>query len=238
MPRLRRRPPVAEAGLMSHLRTVVWGPAEFVGLPPRWLLAEGLFAGILASGAIVGVGAVGVWTGRPALASGEAGLVVAVALGAYLLITGAGRALVGTVAVLGVALALLAPQAAVGLVLEQRGRVQQVVVTSVEGGPGTGVRDGRYLCSVASPAGVPLSTRIWRGCEWSTRPGDALRVVYDPEGRVPPRGVDHEGERGRPVGVAALACALVAGCAVAVVRSFRLGPASSPTGNRPRPSAD
>ncbi|GHE54868.1 hypothetical protein GCM10017771_77280 [Streptomyces capitiformicae] len=218
---------MAEAGLMSHLRTTVWGPAEFVGLPPRRLLAEGLFAGVLAVVAITGVGAVGAWTGRTALAGGEAGLIVAVALGVYLLVTGAGRALVGIVAVLGACLALLTPQAAAGLVLEQRGRVQPVVVTAVEGGPGVGIGHGRYLCSVASPEGVPLSTRIWRGCGQSTRPGDALEVVYDPEGKVPPRGVDPEAERGRLAGVAALACALVAGCAVAVVRSFRLSPASS-----------
>ena len=92
MPKPRRRPHVAEAGtmpLMSHLRTTVWGPAEFVGLPPRRLLAEGLFAGILTAGAIICVGAAGVWTGRPALVSGEAGLAVAVALGVYLLVTGA-----------------------------------------------------------------------------------------------------------------------------------------------------
>ncbi|WP_371575988.1 hypothetical protein [Streptomyces sp. NBC_01314] len=223
---------------MSHLRTAVWGPAEFVGLPPWWLLAEGLFAGLLASGAIVGVGTWGVWTGRPALASGEAGLVAAAALGVYLLVTGAGRALVGIVTVLGVCLALLTPQAAAGLVLEQRGRVRPVVVTSVEGGPGAGTRDGRYLCSVTSSEGVPLSTRIWRGCGGSTRPGDGLMVAYDPEGKVVPRGVDLETERGRLAGVAALACALVVGCAVAVVRSFRLGPAPTATGIRPRPPAD
>ncbi len=153
------------------------GPAEFVGLPPPWLLAEGLFAGLLASGVIVGVGAVGVWTGRSALASGEVGLVVSVALGVYLLITGAGRALVGMVAVLGACLALLTPQAVAGLVLAERGRVEPVVVTAVEGGPGTGTRHGRYLPSVASPEGVHLSTTIWRGCEESTRPGGPLAVV-------------------------------------------------------------
>ncbi|MFE7767365.1 hypothetical protein [Streptomyces sp. NPDC057438] len=140
MPRPRRQPPVAEAGLTSRLRTSAWGPTEFVGLPPRWLLAEGLDAGLLASGMIVGVGAVGVWTGRPAFASGGAGLVVSVALGVYLLVTGAGRALVGMVTVLGMCLAL---------------------VTAVEGGPGAGTRHGRYLCSVASAEGIPLSMTIW-----------------------------------------------------------------------------
>lgn len=30
---------------MAHLRSTVWGPA-FVGLPPRWLVGEGLLAGL------------------------------------------------------------------------------------------------------------------------------------------------------------------------------------------------
>lgn len=216
----------------------MWGPAEFVGLPPRRLLVKGLLAGILAASAITGAGAMGGWIGRQALVGGEVGLAVAVMLAAYLLVIGAGRALVGTVAVLGVCLALQAPPTAAGLVLEIRGRVESVVVTAVEGGPGTGIRGGRYLCSVTSPEGVPLSTRIWRGCGRTTRAGDALQVVYDPEGHVPPRGVDPEGERTRRGRVAALACALISGCAVAVVRSFRMSPAGTTTGTRPRPAGE
>ncbi|MEI5528290.1 hypothetical protein WB401_45650 [Streptomyces brasiliscabiei] len=204
----------------------VWGPAEFVGLPPRWLFAEGILVGVLAATAIIGVGIAGVWTGHPALAAGEGGLVIAAALTLYLLITGAGRALVGMAAVLGLCLALLMPQVAGWVVLTQRGEVRPAVVTLVEGGPGTGIEGGRYLCSVAGRAGAPLSTRIWRGCAGSTRPGDALTVVFDPRGAVPPRGVAPGTDRGPLLGVAAVALALVAGCALAVVRSFRLDPPS------------
>lgn len=31
---------------MAHLRSTVWRPAEFVRLPPRWLVGEGLLAGL------------------------------------------------------------------------------------------------------------------------------------------------------------------------------------------------
>lgn len=214
------------AGASAHVRAFVWGPAEFVGLPPRWLVVEGILVGALATTAIIGVGTAGVWAGHPALAAGEGGLVIAAALALYLLITGAGRALVGIAATLGLCLALLMPQAAAWLVLTQRGEVRPVVVTLVEGGPGTGIEDGRYLCSVTSRAGVPLSARIWRGCGGSTRPGDVLTVVYDPKGAVLPRGVAPGADRGPLLGVAALAVALVTGCTLAVVRSFRLIPPS------------
>jgi hypothetical protein len=61
---------------------------------------------------------------------------------------GAGRrALIAIVALLGACLALQAPQAAVGLVLAERGRVESAVVTSVEGGPSAVSSRGRYLCS-------------------------------------------------------------------------------------------
>ncbi|WP_405956611.1 hypothetical protein [Streptomyces phaeochromogenes] len=72
----------------------------------------------------------------------------AVALALYLRVVQAGRALVGIVALLGVCLALQAPQAAVGVVLAEHGRVESAVVTSVEGGPGAVSGRGRYLCWV------------------------------------------------------------------------------------------
>ena len=66
----------------------------------------------------------GAWYGIPGLADGEGGLVCAAALALYLRVMRAGRALVGIVALLGVCLALQAPQAAVGVVLAERGRVR------------------------------------------------------------------------------------------------------------------
>ncbi|MET7381728.1 hypothetical protein ABZT08_23385 [Streptomyces sp. NPDC005526] len=216
---------------MAHVRSMVWGPAEFVGLPPRRLLVEGILAGFLAAGAIVGTTVAGVWTGRPSLANGEAGLACAVALVLYLLLVRAGRALVGIVAVIAACLALQAPQAAAGVLLSAEGRVQPVVVTSVEAGRAAGGGRDRYLCSVVDADGAPLTVRIWRGCGRATRPGDALAVLYDPKGRVAPRGL---GVGTTPTGplrdLAPWVLALVAGSTVAVVRSFRLSSPSESAG--------
>lgn len=217
---------------MAQLRASVWGPAEFVGRPPWWLLTEGLLAGFLGAGAIVGATAYGAWTGLPVLADGEAGLVCAGALAVYLAFVGAGRALVGIAALLAVCLALRAPQAAAGVVLAERGRVQSVVVTSVERGREPDGSRARYLCSVAGADGVPLKVRIWRGCGRGTRPGDVLAVVYDPEGRVPTRGVQPgaDGVPGPLGDLAPWSVALAAVSLLAVVRSYRLsGPAGTAT---------
>lgn len=206
---------------MAHLRSTVWGPAEFVGLPPWWLVGEGILAGTLGAAVIIGIAVGGAWYGQPQLADGEAGLVCAAALALYLRVVRAGRALIGIVALLGVCLALQSPQAAAGMVLAERGHVESVVVTSIEEAATSG--HGRYLCSVSDRDGVPLKVRIWRGCGQTTSPGDALAVVYDPKGQVPPRGV--------PPGTSppsllrelgGWAAALVVGCVVAVVRSYRL----------------
>lgn len=223
MRRLRRQPAGPEVGLMAHMRAAVWGPAEFVGLPPWRLVGEGLFIGALGAGAIVGAGGLGMWAGPPTLRSGEAGLAVACVLALYLFAIRAGRALVGVVALLGVCVALLTPQAAAGFVLAYRGQEQQVVVTSVESVDQAVGGRARYLCSVEGGDGVAVRARVWRGCRESTRPGDALAVVYDPLGRVATRGVQGAHAEKRPLAkLAALVFALVAGCTVAVVRSFRL----------------
>ncbi|MGW0613773.1 hypothetical protein [Streptomyces sp. NPDC002788] len=225
--------PAPESHLMAYLRTTVWGPAEFVGLPPLWLAGEGLLAGCLGAGAIVGTAVAGAWYGIPGLADGEGGLVCAAALALYLCVVRAGRALVGVVAVFGVCLALQAPQVAVGLVLAERGRVESVVVTSVEGGPGAVSGHGRYFCSVADRDGEPLQVRIWRGCGQATRPGDALAVVYDSKGRVPPRGVDAGVSPSYPLrDLGGWAAALVTACVVAIVRSYRLSATAPPTCSR------
>lgn len=235
MHRLAPFPRAAEPHPPTRLRTTVWGPAEFVGLPPWWLVSKGIRAGTFGVLTIVGTGAIGVWTGMSVLADGEAGLVCAGTLALYLALVRAGRALVGIVAVLGVCLALHAPQVAAGVVPADRGRVQSVVVTSVDNaGKAASGRD-RYLCSVADQDGVPLKVRIWRGCGRNTRPGDALIVVYDPQGRVSPRGV--EAGAGPLRDLAALAAALVAGCVIAVVGSYRLTHALSAT-SRPFTDAD
>ncbi|MGW4890256.1 hypothetical protein [Streptomyces murinus] len=205
---------------MTYLRTAVWGPAEFVGLPPARLVRKGVLVAVAAASAIFGTALLGAWTGRTALADGEAGLAVVGALVVYLVCAGAGRALVGVTALLGVCFALQTPQAAAGVVLAERGRVRSVMVTSVEARQSAGAdADGRWLCSVTDRVGVPPGTRIWRGCDGSIRPGDALAVVYDPQQRVPPRGVAGPG----PLrGLAPWGAALLVAGVTAVVRSYRL----------------
>ncbi|MFH8446895.1 hypothetical protein ACH4D3_37520 [Streptomyces sp. NPDC018026] len=223
MSRRRRGPSAHGSHAAAHVRAVVWGPADFTGLPPQWLMGEGLFAGVLGSGLIVGAGVFGAWTGESAFAAGEVGLVCVLGLVLYLLLVRAGRAMVGIVAVLALGLALHTPQTAAGVVLTARGQERSVVVTSVQvGEKAFGVRD-RYFCSVEGRGGAPSTARIWRGCTQATRPGDALALVYDPKGLVPPRGV--EGATGVVDALRSLsgwAVGLVIACVIAVVRSFRL----------------
>ncbi|MFD0313227.1 hypothetical protein [Streptomyces flavalbus] len=70
--RTLRQPPPVEPRLPAHVTATVWGPAEFVGLPPWRLAAKGLVTGVLGASAIVGAGLAGAWTGVPLLGSGEA----------------------------------------------------------------------------------------------------------------------------------------------------------------------
>jgi hypothetical protein len=232
MRRGRHSATAAEPHLMARLRSMVWGPAEFVGPPPPRLTAKGFLAGCLAASAIVGSTVAGAWYGIPGLAAGEGGLVCAALIVLYLCGVRAGRALVGAVAVLAVCLALHAPQAAASFVLAERGRVESVVVTSVDGGSTDVPGSGRYLCSVIDQDGVPMKIRIWRGCEQTTRLGDTIAVVYDVKGRVPPRGAEGWGSALDALsGLGGWLAGLVSVCAVAVVRSYRL---SAPDrGHRP-----
>lgn len=213
----------AEPHLMARLRSMVWGPAEFVGPPPLRLSAKGILAGCMAGVATIGTTVAGAWYGITGLAAGEGGLVCAALLAIYLCRIRAGRALVGAVVVLAATLALQTPQAAGGIVLAERGRTESGVVTSVEDGSANAQGGGRYLCSVIDRDGIPVKVRIWRGCERTTRPGDAITVVYDVEGRVPPRGAEGGGSALDALsGLAGWVAGLVAACVVAVVRSYRL----------------
>ncbi|MEU4167173.1 hypothetical protein AB0F46_09825 [Streptomyces sp. NPDC026665] len=191
-------------------------------------MGEGLLVGVLGAGSIVGAGVAGDRTGEPVLVSGEAGLVCAGILVLHLVRLRAGRALVGIVAALGVCLALQAPQAAADLVPVDGERVAPMVVTSV-GGEGNGdAGRTRFRCSVVTRDGAPVKVRVLRGCGRTTRPGDVLAVVYDPEGRMPPRALATGPVTTGPLrALAALAFALLAGCVLAVVRSHRLTPAGT-----------
>ncbi|MEV4786224.1 hypothetical protein [Streptomyces tuirus] len=223
MRRARYAATAAEPTLMARLRSMVWGPAEFVGPPPLLLTAKASLAGCLAAAAIIGSTVAGAWYGIAGLAVGEGGLVCTALLVLYLCGVRAGRALIGAAAVLAATLAIQTPQAAAGFVLAERGRAASVVVTSVEGGTADAEHGGRYLCSVIDEDGVPMKVRIWRGCERTTRPGDAITVVYDVEGRVPPRGAAGGGSALDALsGLGGWAAGLVSACVVAVVRSCRL----------------
>ncbi len=224
----------AEPHLMVRLRSTVWGPAEFVGPPPLRLTVRGILAGCSAAVAIIGSAVAGAWYGIPGLAAGEGGLVCAAVLVLYLCGVRAGRALIGAVAVLAVGLALQTPQAAAGFVLAERGRAEPVEVTSVESASVDAPGGRRYLCSVIDRDGVPVKVRIWRGCERTTRPGDAITVVYDVEGRVPPRGAEGTGSALDALSrLGGWVAGLVSASVVAVVRSCRL---SAPDlGSRPAP---
>ncbi|MFE1289879.1 hypothetical protein [Streptomyces sp. NPDC058751] len=223
MRRWSRPSPVQEQDLTAYLRSAVWGPAEFIGRPPPRLVGEGILVGALGAGSIVGAGAAGDRTGLSVLVSGEAGLVCAGILVLYLVLLRAGRALVGIVAVLGVCLALQAPQVVADVVSAGGERVVPRAVTSGEGEGKEGAGGVRRPCPAVARGGAPIEVRVRRDCGRTTRPGDALAVVHGPEGRMPPRA-----PAGGPLrALAALAAALLAGCVLAVVRSHRLAPADA-----------
>lgn len=220
--RARRRDPSAcrstEHGLAECLRSNLWGPAEFMGVPRRWL-AKGLAAGTGAAAAVVASPFAGMLGGPEGLVTGEGGLLVVAALVLYLMVLRAGRVLIGLVAAVGAALAVMAPDVAAGAALHQRGVVEPARVASVQ----ASARHGRAVCAVTDPEAAPAGMAVWRGCAASTAPGDTLPVVHDPQGRAPARGVAAPGElRGASLRLAACAAVLVGGCAVAVVRSYRL----------------
>ncbi|MFB7244005.1 hypothetical protein CW362_35950 [Streptomyces populi] len=228
MHRWRRPPPAQETDLTAYLRSTVWGPAEFVGWPPRWLVGEGLLAGGLGAGSIVGTGVVGDRTGTPVLVSGEAGLVCAGILVLHLVLLRAGRALVGIVAALGVCLALQAPQAAADVVPVDGERVAPMVVRSGGDAGREGEARTRPPCPVVARDGAPFKVRVRHGCGRITRPGDALVVAHGPEGRVPSRALTAVALTTGPLrDLVVLATALLAACVLAVVRSHRITSSSS-----------
>ncbi|MFE0130997.1 hypothetical protein ACFWY6_05350 [Streptomyces sp. NPDC059037] len=208
----------AAPGLAEHLRSVLWGPAEFIGIPGR-LLAEGLAVGGATAVVIVGSAFAVMWGGPRGLVTGELGLTVVAALVLYLMVLRAGRVLIGLVAVLGACLAFMAPDVAIGVVLQQRGRVEPARVASVQ----AEAEHGRSVCSVTDIDAVPAGAEVWRGCAESIWVGETQPLVLHPPGRAPTPGVATPGElRGAELRLAALSVLFVGGCTVAVVRSFRL----------------
>ncbi|MER7173521.1 hypothetical protein [Streptomyces mesophilus] len=136
----------------------------------------------------------------------------------YLLITRVGRILTAIVGALGACLALVVPQVTAGAVLAQRGETTEVMVTAAS------YESDRYFCTVRQDDGTAVAARLWRGCDASVDPGESIGMVYDPEGRIPPRGIAAPGDMpsnwARGVVLAGLLA--LAGYA-AVVRSVRRG---------------
>ncbi|MFI6942436.1 hypothetical protein ACIBI4_24450 [Streptomyces sp. NPDC050418] len=186
--------------------------------PPLWLRCEGVAVGLLGAAVIVVCGAVGALAGLPGTQAVAGGIVAALALTLYLVVTRAGRVICAAVAALGVALALLVPQIASEVTLAGRGQRVQVVVTAVAAGG----ENGRYLCSVRYGDGTPVKRRLSRGCSAAVTPGSSIGMMYDPLGRLAPRGIGAKGATWRLAAQgAALAGTLAVLSYLAVVRSIR-----------------
>ncbi|MFC8271868.1 hypothetical protein ACFUJR_04835 [Streptomyces sp. NPDC057271] len=196
------------------------GAAAYEGSPPLGLVTEGLVVAGVGPGLIVGAGVVSVLVGLPPPQVVAAVAVAVAAVALHLLIIRAGHVFVAAVAVLGALLASVASGIAVEAVLTGAGRTQDVVVTTVAYEP---AGDPAYYCSVRRQDGSPVEARLWRGCGPSVTPGDLIGMVYDPAGRVAPRGVAGPGNllKGAAASVLLLFAFAVL-CFLAVVRSYRV----------------
>ncbi|MFE3513891.1 hypothetical protein [Streptomyces sp. NPDC059166] len=200
---------------------VLFGPADYRGAPPPSLVVEALIvsgAGVLAVG---GAGMASVLRGVALERAAGVGMAVVGGVVLFLLVARAGRLLTGGVCVLGLVLALTVPRATADFIMAERGERQEVVVTAVAAGS---ARD-RHLCSVRQADGTPVPVRLWRGCGAAVVPGDRIGMVLDPDGRLPPRGVETGGPVWTLVRCLLLAGAVAALSFVAVLRSYRLPPA-------------
>jgi hypothetical protein len=202
------------------MRAVLWGPAEYPGRPPLWLVREGVVVGLLGTFCVIGCAAAFRLSGVPAMRAGADGVVCALALTLYLLVVRAGRVLVGAVTVLGVLLALLVPQVTADIVMAERGQRQEVVVTAVRSSP-SGRVGATGPCSFAHVDGVALTGPVRRACRASPAAGDRVEVLFDPKGVLTPRAAGTF-DAGRLAGTVALALTLPPVCLIAVVRSYRL----------------
>ncbi|XIG72847.1 hypothetical protein C1N81_05000 (plasmid) [Streptomyces sp. SGAir0957] len=178
-----------------------------VGIPRGWS-AKGLATDTAAAVALIGAPLAGRWGGLRGLVTGEVGVLAVAAL-----------VLIALVAAVGACLVLAATDVAAGVRLPQRGLVESARVASIEATPGR----RRAVCSLTEVEAALAGVQVWRGCAASTLPGPTLPVVYDPRGRAPARLVAAPDEpRTAELRLAALAFVFVGGCALAVVRSFRL----------------
>ncbi|MFF9013602.1 hypothetical protein ACF09C_11640 [Streptomyces sp. NPDC014870] len=208
----------------ARLSDRLLGSAAYEGSPPLWLVTEGLVVAATGAALVAASGALAVLAGlSPAQATAAVAVAVA-AVALYLLITRAGHLLVAGTALLGILLSPGVSGVATEAVLTGAGRTQDVVVTAVAHEP---AGSPAYYCSVRHQDGAPVGARLWRGCGPTVAPGDLIGMVYDPAGRVAPRGI--EGPGALLWGLARAAMLLLTFavvCFVAVVRSYCVPPSA------------
>ncbi|WP_137992033.1 hypothetical protein [Streptomyces vilmorinianum] len=196
------------------------GAASYQGSPPLWLVSEGLVVAVVGTALVVGAGGLVVLGGLSPIRSTALIAVAVAAVVLYLLITRAGHALVAGIAILGAVLAPAVSRLAAELVLCGAGRTQDVVVTAVAYEPAV---NPAYACTVRLQDGAPVQPRLRRGCGPSVVPGDLIAMVYDPAGRVAPRGLAGPGTLVRAAAEAVfLVLVFATVCFLAVVRSYRV----------------
>lgn len=199
------------------------GPARFSGRPPHWLRVQSAVFVFVATVVLVGLGAVSAYSRAEPFRDGSAGVVLVLAFAVSLLVIRVGRLFVIAVAAVGIPVAVLTPQLAGHIVLDNRGvqlsaEVAAVAPASDRPGP------PRQYCSISEVPGSYAPVWIWRGCTPATTPGDLISVVYDPLGIVRPRGVE---ERAFSVQVVKYTGSVICFLAVsytAVMRSYPLHP--------------
>ncbi|MFF1510416.1 hypothetical protein [Streptomyces sp. NPDC058326] len=196
------------------------GAASYRGRPPLWLVGEGL---VVACVGVVLPLAAGTGAALGGMSPRQSVAAVAVSVAAvvlYLLVVRAGHALIAGVVALGLLLAPEVPRLVAEALLTGVGRTQEVVVAAVAREP-TG--SPAYYCTVRRRDGAPMDARLWRGCGSRVAPGDLIGMVYDPAGRVAPRGVAGPGALVRACAEAlTVLLAFATLCFLAVVRSYRI----------------
>ncbi|MEJ8658792.1 hypothetical protein [Streptomyces sp. MS1.AVA.4] len=219
----------------ARLSDRLLGSAAYEGSPPLWLVTEGLVVAATSTALVAGSGTVAVLAGMSPAHAVAAVAVAVAAVALYLLITWAGHLLVAGTALLGILLSPGVSGVATEAVLTGAGRAEDVVVTVVAYEPDD---SPAYYCSVRHQDGSPVGARLWRGCGPSVLPGDLIGMVYDPAGRVAPRGIEGPGAPlWSLVRTAMLLLAFAVVCFVAVVRSYCVPPSAQsdqPRGCEPR----
>ncbi|WP_052770491.1 hypothetical protein [Streptomyces sp. CNQ-509] len=208
----------------GRLRDMLVGPARYSGRrAPRWLRIQSAAFVFAATVVLVGLGAVSAYSPARPFRDGSAGIVFALTFAVSLLLIRAGRLFVVAVATVGIPVAVLTPQLAGHLVLEDRGVQLSAEVSAVAPAadlPGV----SKPYCFVAQVPGSYAPVWIWRGCTSATTPGDEISVVYDPMGIVQPRGIEETPFSWQLVKYTGAVICFLAVSYTAVMRSYPFDP--------------